>query len=56
MSTQPKYREIYEELTRAITSGTFAAGEKLPTEQSLAERFGVARQTVLKALDAIEEP
>ncbi len=54
MSTQPKYREIYEELTRAITSGTFAAGEKLPTEQSLAERFGVARQTVLKALDAMK--
>ena len=54
MSEQPKYREIYCELTRAIASGTFAAGERLPTEQSLAARFGVARQTVLKALDALK--
>ena len=54
MSVQPKYRIIYDELTREIASGTLAAGERLPTEQCLADRFGVARQTVLKALDAMK--
>ena len=33
----------------------FASGEKLPTEEHLARQFGVARQTVLKALDAMKQ-
>lgn len=54
MSIQPKYREICRELSEEITSGVFAAGERIPTEQQLAKRFGVARQTVLKALDVMK--
>lgn len=54
MSVQPKYQQIREELTREIAAGVFASGEKLPTEEHLARQFGVARQTVLKALDAMK--
>ena len=55
MSVQPKYQQIREELTREIATGVFASGEKLPTEEHLARQFGVARQTVLKALDAMKQ-
>lgn len=54
MSIQAKYKEIYRELSREITAGVFAAGEKIPTELQLADRFGVTRQTVLKALDVLK--
>ncbi len=54
MSIQAKYKEIYRELSREITTGVFAAGERIPTELQLAGRFGVTRQTVLKALDVLK--
>lgn len=54
MSIQPKYKEIYQELSGEIADGVFAAGERLPTEQQLAKRFGVTRQTVLKALNTMK--
>lgn len=54
MSIQIKYKEIYQELFREINSGTLAAGERIPTELQLAGRFGVTRQTVLKALDVLK--
>ena len=54
MNVQPKYKQIYDVLTGEIAEGMFAAGEKLPTECALAGRFGVTRQTVLKALDAMK--
>ena len=54
MNVQPKYKQIYDVLTGEIAEGMFSAGEKLPTECALAGRFGVTRQTVLKALDAMK--
>ncbi len=54
MSTQPKYQEIYQTLSDEISRGVFVAGERLPTEQQLATRFGVTRQTVLKALNTMK--
>lgn len=54
MSTQVKYKEIYQELMRDIAEGVLAGGEKLPSEQQLARRFGVTRQTVLKALNILK--
>lgn len=54
MSIQIKYKEIYRELSREINSGVFAVGERIPTEFQLAGRFGVTRQTVLKALDVLK--
>jgi GntR family transcriptional regulator len=45
-ATSPAYQRIAADLRDRITSGSLAAGQQLPTEQELAEEFGVARQTV----------
>ena len=44
--TLPAYQRIAASLRDRITSGSLAPGQQLPTEQELAEEFGVARQTV----------
>ncbi|WP_433299666.1 GntR family transcriptional regulator [Actinoplanes sp. CA-030573] len=44
--TLPAYQRIAANLRDRITSGALAPGQQLPTEQELAEEFGVARQTV----------
>lgn len=49
------YREIYESLREAILSGQFAAEDKLPTEDELAQRYSVSKITVKKALDLLKE-
>lgn len=50
-----KYRQIHAELLHTIRSGQFRAGDKLPTENELAHRFGASRSTVIRALRGIEE-
>lgn len=45
-----RWREVGETLMREIDHGVLAPGDKLPAEFDLAERFGVARQTVRRAL------
>ncbi|MFP4501103.1 MAG: FadR/GntR family transcriptional regulator [Candidatus Hydrogenedentota bacterium] len=42
------------QLVRAILAGKHAAGEKLPTERAMAERFGVSRHVVREALKRLE--
>lgn len=49
-----KYLKIYRDIKNQLLSGTFADGEKLPTEHEYSERFGVSRPTVTKALNALE--
>jgi GntR family transcriptional regulator, phosphonate transport system regulatory protein len=44
------WRLIAEELRREIIGGTRAPGAKLPSEGELAERFGVHRNTVRRAV------
>ncbi len=46
----PIWQSIADTLRRAISEGAYAPGDKLPTEASLAERFGVNRHTVRHAL------
>ncbi|GLR91008.1 phosphonate metabolism transcriptional regulator PhnF [Bradyrhizobium iriomotense] len=48
------WRQVSDALTEDIASGTFAAGERLPSSESLAARFGVNRHTVLKAIAQLE--
>lgn len=45
-----RWREIERELREAIEEGRYGPGERLPTEEELAERYGVVRNTVRKAL------
>lgn len=51
----PLYYQLENVLREKITSGTYAAGEKLPTEIELIEQFGVSRITVRQALAALAE-
>jgi DNA-binding FadR family transcriptional regulator len=43
-------KQIAEQLRHAIVQGKFQTGERLPTEDELARRYGVSRATVREAL------
>lgn len=47
------WRRISDTLRREIASGTFEPGKRLPSEATLAERFGVNRHTVRQATAAL---
>lgn len=44
------WRLITEELRREIANGTHPAGSRMPSENELAERFGVHRNTIRQAI------
>src|SRR5215472_16577496 len=44
--TIPLYRQVYEHIRAAITTGQLRPGDRLPSTRSLAERFGTARGTM----------
>lgn len=50
MPVSPKRRLVADALRDAIASGRYRAGERLPGEHDLAERFAVSRGTVRAAL------
>ena len=43
-------KQIAEQLRAAIVAGQFKIGQRLPTEDELAQRFGVSRPSVREAL------
>ncbi|MDF2647229.1 MAG: GntR family transcriptional regulator [Paenibacillus sp.] len=47
---KPKYQIIIDEIKSYILSGTYKAGEKIPSEFALQEDYNVSRQTVRKAI------
>jgi GntR family transcriptional regulator/MocR family aminotransferase len=47
------HRQVYRELARLILSGRLAPGSRLPSSRELARELGVARNTVLSALDQL---
>jgi GntR family transcriptional regulator, arabinose operon transcriptional repressor len=49
------YGKIIGQLLEDIMSGKLKAGERLPTEQELAETFGVSRITSKRALDMLAQ-
>jgi GntR family transcriptional regulator len=49
----PLYQQIKGLLTRSLGQGEWKAGEALPAEPELAQRFKVSQGTVRKALDAL---
>lgn len=51
----PLYAQVRERIVVAIEQGEWDAGEALPSEIELAERFGVSQGTVRKGLDALVE-
>lgn len=49
------YLKVAEQIRQEILSGTYKAGRRLPGEPSLAQRFGVGRVTIARALDVLEQ-
>ena len=49
----PLYFRLYTLLKNAILDGTVANGSQMPTEQQLAETFGVSRITAKRAMDEL---
>jgi len=47
------WRQIADRIEAEIAAGSFKAGERLPSEAQFAERFGVNRHTVRRALAAL---
>lgn len=47
--------QIFESTCRAILSGQYAPGEKLPTQRKLADEYGVNMATVREAVKKLEQ-
>lgn len=52
---RPPYQQVAHALRAAILTRKFQAGEKLPSQNEIAERYGVARMTVQQALRLLRE-
>lgn len=53
--TPPKYARVVAELQRRIESGAYPPGALLPSEAQLTEEFAVARPTVVRALQVLQQ-
>ena len=53
VGTTALHRQVYRELARLILAGLLAPGSRLPSSRELARELGVARNTVLAALDQL---
>ncbi|MFC5530591.1 GntR family transcriptional regulator [Cohnella yongneupensis] len=49
----PKYLQLKTQILSWITGGRFRPGDKLPSENELAEQFGLSRQTVRQSIGAL---
>ena len=52
---ETKYQNLINYIQEQITDGQLGPGEKVPSENQLAERFHISRQTVRKAIGTLEE-
>jgi len=52
-AAEPAYRQVYEQVRRAILEGRVAPGTRLPATRSLARELVVSRNTVLNAYDML---
>ena len=50
-----RWQQISKTISNAIASGEYRRGGRLPTEAALAERFGVNRHTVRRALKELRD-
>src|SRR5438046_7771169 len=53
--TPPKYAQVIEEIQRRIERGEYPPGSLLPSEHQLADEFGIARPTVVRALRVLRQ-
>ena len=52
-SDLPLYRQIYQQVRRAVTAGTLAEGHQLPSVRALAERLVINPNTVARAYNEL---
>jgi DNA-binding GntR family transcriptional regulator len=52
---RPIWPQVAADIERDIRSGALAAGARLPTEDELAAQYGVARNTVRRAVEDLRE-
>jgi DNA-binding GntR family transcriptional regulator len=50
-----RYYELYLALSNALRNGTYAAGDALPSEPDLMQRFRLSRSTVRRALHRLQQ-
>lgn len=48
------YLRIADDLREDITSGVYAPGKRLPSEDDLVEKYGVSRRTAARAFEVVE--
>src|SRR5687768_18068562 len=53
LTFNPLYMEVKIRLTRGLAAGEWKAGEAIPSESRLAERFSVSIGTIRKAIDEL---
>ncbi len=53
-AAEPLWRQLADLLRSKIESGELPAGRVMPSENTLSQEYGLARGTVVKALDALE--
>lgn len=53
MTELPAYRVIYNAILKKIRKGKFVAGTAIPSENELAQQFGVSRMTARKSVDLL---
>ncbi len=53
--TSRLYEQIVQQIEDSILKGTLKAGDQLPAERDLAQRFGVSRTAVREAVKALRE-
>ena len=51
---EPLYVKLQDMIMKRIEAGEYLPGEKLPSERTLAEIFGINRMTVKSAINALE--
>jgi len=51
----PRHQQLAESLLGQIKDGTFAVGDRLPTEAELGKTYGLARGTVRRTLGRLEQ-
>jgi DNA-binding LacI/PurR family transcriptional regulator len=54
VTNRPKYQVVLDKLHRDIVTGHYPAGQKLPSEAALVQRFGVSRITVGHAVSELQ--
>jgi len=53
--SEPIYLQLADLLRERISSGEYAFGDALPSEQAMANKYGISHLTVRKALDVLEK-